>query len=57
MTDLDNETCELSDADLEAVVAGSLNAAISIGGGCHPDHSIGSQSSGAGAGKVTFNPF
>lgn len=52
MTDLNNETCELSDADLEAVVAASLNAAISTGGGCHPDHNIGARAAAPALGKL-----
>jgi hypothetical protein len=59
MTDLNSEACELSEADLDAVVAGSLNAYASIGPGVGSNqaHNIGSQSKGAGAGKVVFDPF
>jgi hypothetical protein len=56
MTDVKNELVELIDADLERVVAGALNAAVSTGGGVHPDK-VGNQSHGPGAGKPTFNVF
>jgi type VI protein secretion system component Hcp len=42
---------EMSDESLETVTGGSVGAQNVTEG------SIGSQSSGAGAGKVTFNPF
>jgi hypothetical protein len=42
---------EMSDESLETVTGGSVGAQNVT------EASIGSQSSGAGAGKVTFNPF
>jgi hypothetical protein len=54
MTKLNNEIRELnideiSDRELDTIVGGSFDIEQVL--------NIGSQSSGAGAGKVTFNPF
>ncbi len=53
MTTLDHVTHSesLSEAQLDQVSGGTTP------GGQQPTLSIGSQSTGAGAGKVTFNPF
>jgi bacteriocin-like protein len=53
MTDLNNTSDlnidEISDNELDTIVGGSFDI--------EQVPNIGSQSSGAGAGKVTFNPF
>ncbi len=46
-------TYELSNQDLDTVAAGGSAVAFDI----EQVLNIGSQSGGAGAGKVTFNPF
>jgi hypothetical protein len=48
-----NPAVELDDAQMEDV-SGALPAVQTTAS--HPE-AIGSQSSGAGAGKITFNPF
>jgi bacteriocin-like protein len=58
MTDLSNDTSklnidEISDNELDKVVGGAAKVAFDI----EQVLNIGSQSSGAGAGKITFNPF
>ena len=53
---MDNKTAqprELTGSELQAVVGGVSTARSNI----QQVLSIGSQSSGAGAGKITFNPF
>ena len=64
---MNNDIHELSTNDLNAVTGGGKTAVPTRGSGLFEveDYSfdieqtlnIGSQSSGAGAGKVTFNPF
>ena len=48
---------ELTDQDLDKVSAGSMFEVASFSFDIEQTLNIGSQSSGAGAGKVTFNPF
>lgn len=48
------ESSELSESDLEGVVGGGNSPSTDD---IEQVLNIGSQSSGAGAGKVTFNPF
>jgi|HubBroStandDraft_2_1064218.scaffolds.fasta_scaffold2147517_1 hypothetical protein len=50
------EGAELSEEQLDQVAGGALNAYIKVDGSPQ-GLNIGSQSSGAGAGKITFNPF
>ncbi len=44
---------EISDKELDKVTGGAAKATIDI----EQVHNIGSQTSGAGAGKIVFNPF